>query len=787
MGQRMMVASDCGMRAPIRSLLYFVVSFLAIGFAGNAAQASDFLPARIDAVDVARFADVLALDGKQRAELELLFDRYKRGFDGALRDAVVSFNQTLAKVFTLPQREQLKALKDAFRERDRLMRQIAAVDAQFFDQVDSLLQEDQRGMLQRVRMMRERATLGVTSYVQTRHGFGVDLTDVLTTCDLGTDITVLETVIAQYEIQRTALQRVLYRASKDVYIDLSKALTDAGVTTEALGNPETAMQARALQEEVVIDVMDDAWDAMQRIRTFNERSIDLFCSLLLDEDSARRLRRGYFAAEYPDLRSAIDELSRYEDLEKDLREAQAGAVDQYEELVQPHTERMWRLIRILADDIDEIWSSQAPRRQQPAIAEVLSARSGEITVIRERLEVALSMLEDSGVTINLDETGRTKVAGQNRIAHIMERGALRLDVFRQRGPEYLDLLDSAGLDPDATKAAFQQYSDRFTEVRQDFASLIAHADYGSRDRARRDALHQLVALEESLFDALEELAQTPDQIDAVSERRHRRRRERLQPALNEVIVGLFVSRELTTDLSTVMRDFERAFDDKEVAESLLADYDNALLDALRKRMELVLAFDAAKDQLANDAEQRGYSTITFTMRRQWLQSPSEELLLASRVIVNLNRQTLRELRAVVNEGSAELIQRAYEREAYPHIFVDPTSMHDSLKRAELELGGLGEVVRDWSQEYERQYLALSRAMIVVLDPVAHIDEGTEAFIDDWGAWQSRHDKLNDLIVRRTELNLQVRDKLLWIMTKEQLVKIGPLPDPRAALVLVFHP
>lgn len=272
----------------------------------------------ISRTSVSRYGDLLGLDDEQRQVLEMLYEGYATAYQDA-RATMTQALQELSTRFRETQdlaafREEMPDILQAFRDRT------SALEEGFFEDLTTILRDEQREGMVRVERMRRRET-GMRSSVR---GAGVDLIDVVTRLGLAANSEV-ERALMEYEL---ALDRVL-REGERATKHLRRRHIDPGELSE---------EFRRLREFGL------------RLRDLNDRHARIISDLLAGDDRERFLR-GVRERAYPQVyrtpyvRRVIDAATGFAELSEEQRARLGAIAEAYEREAERLNEAWVREIR----------------------------------------------------------------------------------------------------------------------------------------------------------------------------------------------------------------------------------------------------------------------------------------------------------------------------------------------------------------------------------------------------------------------------------------------------------
>ncbi|HMN95153.1 MAG TPA: hypothetical protein PKC43_02195 [Phycisphaerales bacterium] len=311
--------------------------------------------------------------------------------------------------------------------------------------------------------------------------------------------------------------------------------------------------------------------------------------------------------------------------------------------------------------------------------------------------------------------------------------------------------------------------------------------------AMRHAAQRLAQVDERLFDDLEALygdGRRGERIRSVRELRRREllRAEATAPGALVPMFGFDASREADLDLAVVVDAIGLDEPAQAAVEGLLVRYDEQALAMLRRRADIKLDAQREIDRfhasaLSIDGEGRvEFSASSDTSGFDRMARAQERIAEASRAGAELNRAMAAEIAAALPEEPRERLRRAYNRAAWPSVYVD---RHDASSRIEaaLALPDLDEPIRTalaaLAAEHDRAYEALCDRMVEHHRAGSPSASGSaDRGAGDIRAMQARQNELQKLRFERSEMNAASLRRLASLLDDSQRERIGGIELPR---------
>jgi Spy/CpxP family protein refolding chaperone len=300
--------TSTGARRPAARILVAAVALWAVLATTSAfgQGTGGMLPGPIASHDLAAWANQLELSDEQRQAIEPFHEEYREAFrqlrDGEIEQYMQEVGGMMGRGFRSLDR---KAIEDSLRKLDRLMTRISLLDEGLFNNVQSVLADEQVAKLPRVMQARkrERYRTGATRMIgAANRAARVDLTRLYADLELTPDQRgAADPLMAQYEDRLTAAIERLYEATTRMFLVIIETLEAQGVSLESFGQggPPPADMRNA---------MTNAWTEASRkprekataISDLNGQTIRRVTEFL-PPDAASKLRDRYLSRAYPEV------------------------------------------------------------------------------------------------------------------------------------------------------------------------------------------------------------------------------------------------------------------------------------------------------------------------------------------------------------------------------------------------------------------------------------------------------------------------------------------------------
>ena len=217
---------------------------------------SGMLPSPISSRDLDIYAGRLELEAGQRQTLEpphqAYLDSFRQLRENEIEQYMEEVGRTWRAIFRTLDR---KAVEDALTTQRRLMTKIRLMDDNLFDEMQSVLTEEQLLELPRIMQARDRQryrTGGTRMVRSPNRAARVDLTRIYDTLELtDEERQATDLFIRQYETRLTAAAKDMYNTSSRMFLDVLDILQEQGFTLDdpSQAGPETWQTMRTAWAE----------------------------------------------------------------------------------------------------------------------------------------------------------------------------------------------------------------------------------------------------------------------------------------------------------------------------------------------------------------------------------------------------------------------------------------------------------------------------------------------------------------------------------------------------------
>lgn len=780
-------------------------------------QGWDYLfPPRITNEDLKEYVAVLALSPAQHQAIEPAYQRYQQADSEIRRGDVAQFHADREALRMRPEKRLDVAVQRKFHRRCLALRaRLAALDDQFFAQLEPQLAEDQQPALQHVRLLRERDRYRWTMLrlSSVRPEPMIDLSRLGRVIEMTPeDRQALGPVLEGYEVSLTAAMR-----------RYASALIERMIVFGTLEDDQDAKHFKLIEHGIKILELNRRWLRM--------------ITGVLSPQAAAELRRVYRREAYhgiePDLRSAhrlFDATLKLSHLTDDQRESLAAQRDAY---VAEHTSLTERALKIVDDlrrkslfwrsmnrtDIDPpdrmstVHELLARRQELNAeAAELLTPYLGKqgLRAVRRDLyekyggkeEVRFPRptprflaIEIGNMTMRGSTGGGSPIFVHGRVANyppISWRSLARL----------ADQLDLAQPQRETMKRLHEHYVGELTKQRDAIPAHIINSETdlwaASGDvtfhpptpeevEARHDAQQQLLDQfqrgDKRFLDELAGTLLTPDQMPQLAAFRRARLRylyvrgTRSRLFVHNNLLGGW-SELYAVDLLTLLDDIKPSEESTEQFAALCSAYDNETAALAQRRFNLALQCKLLGNLLLVESFHDGEEYYEFSLlgdheRARQFEDACRRLQEAQERYYELNVSTYQQLSRLLDPDSVALLVDRFRRAVYPRLFPDEHAAHDELdavlRKRGLSADQLGAIL-ELQSEYEQQHRALADRIVAAhrhpKDTTYYRFEDGRIMYNPFNEEAEQRQELDVLKFERKELTASVRRRLALILEPE---------------------
>ncbi len=805
---------------------------------------SGSLPDPISSRDLAGYAERLALSPQQLQALEPFFDEYREAFRVLRENEIEDYLGGLTGMWTRGFRGlDRQAVEESLEKSERVESRIRLVDEHFFNQLSTLLDDEQAAQLPRVLQARDRQRrrTGAAGMIGgANRAARVDLSSLYDDLELDAQARQeTEPFIVIYEGRLTSLTKEFSEASSRMFLEVLDSLEEQNVVFGELPDEQGRGRMR--------EAMSTAWAAARKkplekaaaISDLNLQTLRQVMALLPDEQ-ARLLRNRYLRLAYPEIPATTGSAERSFRAARRLEGMPPALAGDIETAAVAFRQQRDTVIDEMVSFLDASRRESSPfglrgdaRREHEekldayrerltaldaATVDALLALLGE--ELAERVRIAAAAPDEAEEPAGLGRPDGAQAAVQAAagpdpylappISSRDVRGYVKrlgLDDNDRFILESLheDYLESWRTQSAARVGALSAAKARMPQPGEEQAARATAEQIDELYALRAAAMQSLLQLDGAFFDDLEALIAKP--MQQATARRLRLERERLvynrglDSRIDALVFGEqggrnrwrgpaeLVSRESDIDVAALLDglDPEAAASDK--VRAVLADYESAAAAGFRRQFDAVASLRreaeklTAAEPLGQPGERDGRERWRARMEayQKLMESQGAATAEARKVMVDLNRATLASLTAALAAQTAEALQDAYNTAAFPEIYDDPKAA-DRFLAAAMELPDLTTDQRSGVDAIRAEYRPASREILSRMAEIAASSaQAPRGGFDPrrFGAQEEERNKLSRLRFERDEVNAKAMRQLRGLLTEQQRARIR-LPDETAS-------
>ncbi len=781
-----------------------IIAVLAPTEMGFAQGTFGSLPDPITSRDLDRYGEYLSLSDQQlvaiAADHRPYLEEFRELRDGDI-ERFLNDVRELAMDFDLSKRREVERLVRTF---NRLMAQVRSMDERLFDSMLDVLTDEQAAKLPRVRQMRERTryTSEMTRGVAFLNpAVRVDLSELVHELNLPPNVLErVDPVLEMYERRLTLAARDLFGSTTTMILETLKRLEEKGFTEGTPSDPRIALRLFEAFQEIWADISADVLDDAATIAALHRTTYRSLAGVMPTED-LRQLQAEYYRRAYPEAaivgraaRRQFDAAMAHEDVPDDLKPSIASMADAHWQSQNRITRQIIELLEARRRDISirELVRSSEDERQQQIDDLRAAATKADEAILESLHELLGESLAEKVRQARPEETHRRMVINMARSRGFSDGPEQILARLPRRisNHEIERYADQLGLDEGqraVLESVHEDYLERYRQLGelhmaplrravQELATF--EADIRPTSTLSRDRIDEIFALHETAFQAIRDLDERFfDDMQLVVEAKHesmlremRLERERtayLGPAAPQ---NLSENSALNEGAAEAAIDISRLLDDAQLRDTLntqsrevLRSYTQQSMSLVREKFNADMGMQRALQIMAASTDRRDF--------RRVLGAAGRDLQQANRTLAALNRETLNELRDLLDESDARQLEYQYRRRAFPNVYDDASAAEPRITVA-LELPDLGETqrsqLRDLAMEYRSEYARVANRMF-------EVHEANLAFGENRPGGQQRRELRNDLErlrFERDEINERAKRQLRAILNEDQLQRVG---------------
>ncbi|MHC5023196.1 MAG: hypothetical protein ACYTGG_04710 [Planctomycetota bacterium] len=794
------------------------------------------LPDPISTSELNGYAARLRLSDQQWQALETIHDEYKAEFRRLREGEINEFLDSMRSIQGsggFPERDVL----EQFLERmEKLTDRIEAIDRRLFDRLVPFLSDDQVAALPRARLARERKRYAQQEMLSMGATL-VDLSALLLDIDLEpAERERVDSILQPYEARLTADYGKLAKKASRMWLDMYDAILAQGFDEEAMQDPEQAEKMMEAMQQIMADVAAPMLEMSGKIR---ERNVRTYRALrtALSREHAEVLRRSFLRRAYPRAQqlaaldvAVFDRLVRHAELADEQARTASELVATAHADFNRITDEAIDALEVSNDgrspfepfgNSDELNRTLADLRRQAGARLIRTGEELAALIGDDRLlETVQSVPEDTELMtiVGLITAAEQSAAAQAATAAPAEAESpaevvpLQVDMLVPRAISATDLDRYAkrlGLDDgDRAIAAemHRRYREQFDALRggllKDLGALAAKSwkqdprtgqmtglsddEIDDMLRRRRAAFRAIEQLDDELFMNLGLAFEDESRAAALERLRQARRRQTYSVPISVAsMFDQYGGREALIDLGELVT-MAQGLQPSPTQDEALIPYEERLTALLAARFEVALESQRAMDRYMaatirlQSAGEEASTTDWMSIYRDILGPAARQAEKANDTIIALNADWLPKLVELLPADAASRLHELYRRRAFPNVFGESDVLEQRVATA-LALPDLTESQRTSLQELSLEYrpalASLNDKLVELSRSAPSMNWLTDGEEMDWQAFQDHQSRIARVQFDRGELNERAAAKLRRILTKDQVARLGGLPEP----------
>ena len=783
------------------------------------AQGLPMVPDPIDSRDLMDYADRLTLSRQQKLAILPMHDAYFKRFarlrerdiqkiQDDLMELIASINPM---ALAIPPREDIEAL---VRQYDLILKKIQTVDRRLFNDIRTILTDEQMLLVDLVRRARERSlyrqvTLEVGG--EFNPGAAIDLSEMVRDLDLTTSVKVMvDPMMRTYE-------SALLEGVRDLHREMKKIVTMVLDTIDDLGLRDMSfmeMGERFNDEEFQASIMalfDEASRPFQKATSDISRlNLTTYQRLakLLDPESRRKLRGRYFQKVYS---RSVRGLRRTEEYFRRVLKIDGLTASQRDEIKQLQETFHMRNKPVILEIAGLIEDSRRYRTmmqledkgnnpQEKKIQNLVERREQITKTTKRTIDAILgpklvAQLEDMPTDEQLKQESSKRINGGDGGQRI-EVAEGMVTAYKKVAPSEFLPISLRGVEEYAVtlKLDASQRSildSLYDDYRLSFDALSASpkpADApappnpgANQAAAEEEPDENRVALEKAksrieTFISIQDLDATfianlglvleGDQSEVAIERFHLKRRREI--SLNSLSrPSRFNSdfNETLIDLTHLLDDISLSDIDRRTTEAPLQEYEQKSVVMLELLSEVIMELE--RMYALRDVIKRERPTAAKALEPR-MQKSYDALRETNKTLMTINRTHLAKLQEKLSEDARWRFARRYNEQAYPEIYRDDRSAEKLIDSA-LQLDDLTSPQREGilhlAAAFRDRYYGLSQEMVdIVRQRPDQVFNG--AIPIDMILRELHNEKLK---YERNETSERTRTRIELLLSEEQMM------------------
>ena len=775
------------------------------------AQGLPMVPDPINSRDLMDYADRLTLSRQQKLAILPMHDAYFKRFARLRERDIQKIQDDLLELIAsinpmalaIPPREDIEAL---VRQYDLILEKIQTVDRRLFNDIRTILTDEQMLLVDLVRRARERSlyrqvTLEVGG--EFNPGAAIDLSEMVRDLDLTTSVkAMVDPMMRSYESALLEGVRDLHREMKGIVTIVLDTIDDLGLRDMSFLEMGERFNDEAFQESIR-GIFNEASRPFQKATSEISRlNLDTYRKLVkvLAPDQKHELRNGYFRKAYPrsirKMRGTQEWFRRIEKLAGPT-DTQRAEIRQLQEIFNTRNEPVILEIAGLIEDSRRYRTmlqleDEGNSRQEDKIRNLMERREQITKTTRQTIDAILgpelvARLGDTPTDQQLEREDFRKQYGDDVDQRIEGFGGVVTSYKKVDPPRFQPIpprrVDeyAATLKLDASQRSI--LDSLYDDYRISFDALLAPPDApeANPSAAEEEPDENRVALEKAksrieTFISIQDLDATfianlglvleGDQSEVAIERFHlKRRREISLSSLSRPSRFNSDFNETLIDLTHLLDDISLSDIDRRTTEAPLQEYEQKSVVMLELLSEVTMELE--RMYALRDVIKRERPTAAKALEPR-MQKSYDALRETNKTLMTINRTHLAKLQEKLSEDARWRFARRYNEQAYPEIYRDDRSAEKLIDSA-LQLDDLTSSQREGilhlAAAFRDRYYGLSQEMVdIVRQRPDQVFNG--AIPIDMILRELHNEKLK---YERNETSERTRTRIELLLSEEQMM------------------
>ena len=788
--------------------------------------------------ELVRYMQQLDLSAQQQLAVTTMHDDYKRSYATLYESEIEPFLEEMRGLsgMSMPERDELERIIRGLRT---LEGRIRTLDNGLFDQMQTLLTDEQLVNMPRVRLARLRACYNQQQLLQ-MWTMGSPIIDVSATVfDLklpAEHMLMIDPTLSRYESNITGRIGRLHDGATTLWLDIFDAIETAGFDPEMFedmenADPEEMRKFIEFMQQTFMQMTVKGREEVGRIHDTNRQTVRSMRGVV-PEEVYRTIRNAYFFRAYPNVPaialntpagpSALDDIN---DLSPEKRAAATDAIN----LAMAELDA---IIEAVADKADAFrreinpmdWDNEKYQKHNEAMTELQK----QANAITEKLLAQLQELftEEQWAAWQQRVAADTKRLSPSMAGAVDDKDEVvaaegEADEFENEqlfGPDeflpprigqrdltlYLALLEATDEQQAIIRELYDNYvagfdaleQSKIKELSDKRSEIWRYDEHGERTATveqiqdiyagRRTLLETIAELDRRFFDDVQLLFADEQSAGRVMRVRQLRARQSFnRPIVTRNTFGFGRGdSESRVDAVEFLARQKLSPEALAALEPTLAQYEQQVMPLVRQRYDHAMKLQQTQEvwnlRWQEIQKEEGSAAASATLMAEYqdtIGSAQDSVNEVDDQISRLNSAIMQQAVAALPADNAAVVRDKYHRLAFPTVYLDGAAVKKHLDKS-MELDDLSGEQRAALIDLRAEYGPSYDALCDrMLTLTRESPVRTNSFDEeDWAAFTEYHDKLQRLQFERSELNSRALLRLRALLSEAQIESIGGLPE-----------